>query len=164
VVPVTPGMEVVASLAPLFVTGEATDFFKYGVLPLISAGYRFPFAGGAAVAAFQTGYTLVIPDDEVLDATVRLVPLGAEISYSTLSDAGIRFTGHLSGGPAILMVTQEGAERLAKTIFFVRTGVGGSIEVNRFVSLGIDASYTLFFEEELPLMGFAPAFTVRTRF
>jgi hypothetical protein len=163
VVPVTPGMEVMASVAPMFVTGSATDFFKYGLMPLLYAGYRFPFMNGAGSVGFQTGYSFVFPDEEVLDASVRVVPLGVEVSYSTVGPTGIRFTGHASGGPAVLSVTRDETGTLSKVLFYVRIGVGGSLEVTPALSVGIDASYSLFFEEQFPLMGFSPALTVRMR-
>jgi hypothetical protein len=160
---VTAGLEATASVAPMFVTGSGTDFFKYGLVPLLYAGYRFPFLNGAGSAGLQTGYSLVFPDEDVLEASVRVVPVGIEVSYSTVSPTGIRFTGHASGGPAVISVTREDIGTLSKLLFYVRTGVGGSIEVSRRISVGIDASYTLFFEEQFPLMGFSPALTVRMR-
>ncbi|MFO7780791.1 MAG: hypothetical protein R6W94_04130 [Spirochaetia bacterium] len=154
------GLQLGAGFSPVLITGGATEYFKYGVMPWISARYQFPIRSASAAAGFYAGGASVLPDVEDTDGTVWLLPFGPEVRVGPAADSAVRVSARLAGGPAAVSIETRQSGRLTKLVPFVLGGMLLTTRLGEHFALGLDASYWVVFEEAYPLMAFLPGVVV----
>lgn len=156
----TRGLQLGAGFAPVLITGGATEYFKYGVMPWIYTGYRFPLGTASAEAGFYAGGASVLPDVEGTDGSVRLLPFGPEVRLGATADSVVLVSARLAGGPAAISIETEQTGRLTKLVPFALGGIMLTTRLGERFTLGFDGSYWVVFEENFPLMAFLPGLVV----
>lgn len=157
------GFTLGAAVAPALVTGEASDYLKFGFLAALSGGYRIPWPGMTLDVGLLAGIGQLFPEESASGINVYLLPFGPSARVETSSSAALRVGARLSGGAALLSVRGRSQGDLAKFVPYVLGGVEISYQLPRSFVLRLESNYTVFFEEVYPIMAFSPSLAVEWR-
>jgi hypothetical protein len=145
-----------ASFTGFLVNGQASDYFKVGIMPSVFAGYGFPLGGARLVAGLSVGYAQFFTQAELEDTRVRVIPLGAELRYELRGLLPVGVYGRAGGGPALLSFDDGAGSWRTKMIPYASAGFGVLIPLGGMVDVRLEAGYAVFFEEIYPILGFVP--------
>lgn len=147
-------IETQTGFAPFVCIGRASDYFKIGFIPTVNVNYVFNLSFGEIGFGISTGINLF--NIEVLGSgSSFFLPFGANVMYQTEFPKKFNFSVRISAGPSVFSV-KNGSERLSKIMIFLFGGTGLEIGITEKLGIFIEAGYYIFFEEEDPVMGFAP--------
>jgi len=153
-----------SGVAPFIPLGSGT-YADLGILATLSAVIRFPLGPGVFGAGLLGGLGAMNAAVVVSTATLLLVPLGVELSYSMNEGAfpGILF--HVSAGPALMSVTTSYEGTLMKPVPYLLAGMRVDVPFTPFLGMALEAAWIGFFESaSLVIMGFSPEVSVYVRF
>ena len=150
--------------APFIPLGNGA-YTELGVLATFSAVFRFPLGPGLLGAGVLTGVGAMNAAGAASTASLLLVPLGAEVSYSMNEGGFPGIVFHVSAGPALMSVSTSYEGTLAKAVPYLMAGMRVDVPFTSFLGLALEAAWTGFFESpSLLIMGFAPEVSVYVRF
>jgi hypothetical protein len=150
--------------APFIPLGNGA-YTELGVLATFSAVFRFPLGPGLLGAGVLTGVSAMNAAGAASTASLLLVPLGAEISYSMNEGGFPGIVFHVSAGPALMSVSTAYAGTLTKPVPYLMAGMQVDLPFTSYLGLALGAAWTGFFESRsLVIMGFAPEVSVYVRF
>lgn len=149
-----------AGVAPALVTGEASDYLKFGFLASLSGGYRLRGRGLSVGLGLLAGAGRLYPEGAASDIDLYLVPFGPSIRVETSSSVALRVGIRGSGGAALLSVSGGPEGDLAKLVPYALGGVEISYQIARRFLLRLESNYAVFFEEVYPIMAFTPSLAV----
>jgi hypothetical protein len=156
--------EVSAGLSPFIATGDVSEFFKLGLMPVLYGGYRLPLQNGILTIGLIAGINIFQAEGLIASSENLLIPVGPDIRY-TLSPGGtIDLYARLAGGPALFIVNVEGADRHQKILPFATAGIGFSLLISETFGFAVEASYAVYFDTAGLLMGFTPGIYLFVRF
>ena len=157
------GFTIGAAVAPALVTGEASDYLKFGFLAALSGGYRIPWPGMTVDLGLLAGIGRLYPEESASGIDVYLLPFGPSARVESSSSAALRVGARVSGGAALLSVRGGPQGDLAKLVPFALGGVEISYQLPRSFVLRLESNYTVFFENVYPIMAFLPSLAVEWR-
>lgn len=147
-------------IAPALVTGDASDYLKFGFLASLSGGYRFRGSGMTVGLDLLAGAAKLYPEGLASTLDLYLLPFGPSLRVESSSSAALRVGVRTSGGAALLAVSGGPQGDLAKLVPYALGGVEISYQVARSVLLRLESNYAVFFEEVYPIMAFSPSLSV----
>ncbi len=146
--------EVAAGFSPFVSIGRAKDYFNIGFVPAAYFNYVFnkDFGKfGLGIFAGINGFNVEASGSK----NHFLIPFGANFIYKTPFKKTFNFFARVSAGPSIFIVNFNN-ETLSKIIFYLLGSAGLDIQITEMFGLAVEAGYFIFFEEEDPIIGFAP--------
>ncbi len=149
--------EVSAGLSPFIATGNVSEYFKLGLMPLLYGGYRIPLQGGIIAIGLMAGINIFQAEGLITSSRNLLIPAGPDLRYTFSSGGPIELYARLAGGPALFIVNVKGTGQFTKILPFATAGIGFSFPLSETLGLTIDASYAIYFDTDGLLMGFTPA-------
>lgn len=146
--------------AAMIVIGRASDFFRYGYTASLVVDYRFSLASFGVTAGVQAAFSQLFPAAGIRPGQVLLVSLGPNVSAGTVERRPVRLSGHISGGPAILMIEPDGSAFQAKLVPYVSAGIEATLGIGSSFFLGIEVNFMIAFEDVYPVMGLVPSIVI----
>lgn len=147
-------------IAPALVTGEASDYLKFGFLASLSGGYRVRGSGMTLGLGLLAGAAKLYPEGSASTLDLYVLPFGTSLRVESSSSAALRVGVRASGGVALLSVNGGPQGDLAKFVPYALGGVEISYQVARSFLLRLESNYAVFFEEVYPIMAFSPSLAV----
>jgi hypothetical protein len=156
--PVVHPLEVSLRLSPLFTVGEAANYFRLGFFPSLSGSYRLYTRAGHLGLGASLGALLFHAQSPSTGAQGYLIPLAATISFlRPFPDSRLTFQLRLASGPALFVLDPQSAEAQMKILAYLGTGLGAELSLSPAWGVRLELDYSLFFEKQQPIMGYAPA-------
>ncbi len=158
-------LEVSLCLSPLFVIGEAASYFRLGFFPSINGSYRLYTRAGHLSLGASLGSLIFFAQSTSTDARGYLMPVAATIGFHRpFPESRLAFHVRLASGPALFLLDPLPASPQVKILAFLGTGIGVEYTVSAAWGVRLQLDYSIFFEREQPIMGYAPAVYAFYRF
>lgn len=142
--------------------GDATDYFRYGAIASIQLAMRKPWKSWSLSAGLRASGLRAFNDGGVTGGPLYISTAGANLQIGTGYSRLYRFSAGASGGVAVISIT--GDETLNKAVPYADAGVSIQLPVRKTVFVGFDMRYLLVFDEDMLIMGMAPALSLRKEF
>ena len=156
--PVVHPLEVSLCLSPLFTIGEAADYFRLGFFPSVSGSYRLYTRAGHLGLGASLGALIFYAQSPSTGAQGYLIPMAATMSFlRPFPDSRLAFHLRLSSGPALFVLDPQSAQAQTKILAFLGTGIGAEFALSPAWGVRMELDYSIFFEKQYPIMGYAPA-------
>jgi hypothetical protein len=156
--PVVRPLEISLSLSPLFVVGEAANYFRLGFFPSINCCYRLYTPAGHISLGASVGLLSFYAESPSAGAQGYLVPLAATVGFlRPFPGSRLTFQLRLAGGPALFVLAPQSASAQAKILAYLGTGIGAELALSPAWGVRLELDYAVFFEKLQPIMGYAPA-------
>ena len=149
-----------SSIASFLPIGPARDYFSVGLYPSLLANLRFVTPAGRFAVGLCAGVNFFSANGSVDTASSFLVPIGADIRYEIGNGAPILAFAHVSGGPALLVLSTGSQGTLTDITAFVRSGIGLSFMISPRLGISLISDYEVYFEMPYLIMGFSPTVMV----
>ena len=133
-------------------------------MPSFHGNYRFSLSNSQIGLGLYFGFCTFQAEGTLAASRSRLIPMGLDVSYFTVSDSPFTLHGRLTGGPALLSLSTDGEVWQTKTLPFVIVGIGFHFRITQLIGLSLDNGFSLFFERESPIMGYSPSLSVSVTF
>ncbi|MBN2554113.1 MAG: hypothetical protein JXB06_15150 [Spirochaetales bacterium] len=143
--------------APFVATGTASEYFKLGVMPVMSLSYLFQRDISRFGVGLYGGLNVFTATGELDSAETFLIPMGVCLRYEIGSERYPAVVFALASGPALLMMSESTGDTLRGITVFGRGSLGVRLPVGRVFALLIEAGYDVYWEQPQPIMGFSPA-------
>jgi hypothetical protein len=156
-------LEVSAGFSPFITTGAVSEYFKMGLMPSLYASYRFALANGLLGIGLYAGFNSFQAVGLLTTSQSYLLPAGLDVRYWFGDGEAIGLFIHIDGGPALFSVDVEGLGQFTKLIFFVLGGIGFDVPFSDSFGANFGASYSVFFDQPDPIMGFTPSVSLFIR-
>ncbi len=158
-------LEVSLCLSPLFVIGEAASYFRVGFFPSINGSYRLYTRAGHLGLGASLGSLIFFAQSTSTDARGYLIPVAATVSFHRpFPESKLAFHLRLASGPALFLLDPLSASPQAKILAFLGTGIGVEYALSAAWGVRLQLDYSIFFERNQPIMGYAPAVYAFYRF
>jgi hypothetical protein len=158
-------LEVSLCLSPLFAIGEAASYFRLGFFPSINGSYRLYTRAGHLGLGASLGSLIFFAQSTSTDARGYLMPVAATISFHRpFPESRLAFHLRLASGPALFLLDPLSASPQAKILAFLGTGIGVEYALSTAWGVRLVLDYSIFFERNQPIMGYAPAVYAFYRF
>ncbi len=151
-------------VAPMILTGSASDYAKLGLIATAAVDLRFPLAGGTLGAGILGGACWLSATGAVSTADVLIFPAGIDLQYLLNEGAFPGIALQLSGGPALMKVASAYGVDDSKLVPYALAGMTLDLPFAPFVGLALEARYLVFYESSLPIMAFSPEASLYVRF
>ena len=148
--------EVSVGFAPFITTGEGSEYFKIGFQPVVYSNVRLITPIGLLCWGLHVGLNAFHAEGLAAVSDNFLIPVGADIRFILGDERPLGVFFRVAGGPSIFVVNSD-VGQYSKIILYALGGIGINISFVEAFGMGIEASYTVFFEEAFPIMGFTPA-------
>lgn len=146
--------EVAAGFSPFLSIGKANDYFKAGFFPTAYFEYVFNKDFGKFGLGIFAGFNGFSIEGSVPQIH-SFIPIGVNFIYKTPSKKTLNFFTHIGTGPALFTVNFND-EKLSKIILFIFASVGLDIQLTEIFGVSFEFGFSIFFEEDDPIMGFTP--------
>jgi TolB-like protein len=156
--------EVSVGFSPFIATGDVSEYFKLGLMPVLYGGYRFALHNGILAIGLMAGINLFQAEGLIASSQNLLIPVGPDLRYTFSRGGVVDLYARLAGGPALFLVNVEGTGQFTKIIPFATAGIGFTLPLSETLGLAVDASYAVYFDTDSLLMGFTPAAYIFVRF
>jgi hypothetical protein len=155
--------ELAAGSSLFLPVGRAAEYLKMGVFPSLSASYYFGRRRGRLGVGLCAGANLFRAQGDLASAESVLLPLGLDLRFTTRPDLPLALLVRLSGGAAVLGANLNGSGMLYKTIPYASAGLGLYLWLFRSGGVVLDGTCSVFFEGQIPIVGYAPGFGLYLR-
>ncbi len=145
------------SFCGVLVTGYASDYFKYGLMPSFFVGYRMALGAGVVSAGAGVGYGRFFTQGDFADLEIEAIPIGAGVRYELTGEGSLIVYLRAEAGPAMLRVLPASGAALSKIVPFGVAGIGIGVPLTGSIGLTFETSYSVYVESENPIQGFTPA-------
>jgi hypothetical protein len=158
-----PALYMSAGFSPFFSLGAAADYFTLGYRAPVIAGFLFSTPVGGFGIGLYANLNYFLAQGIVETSQSFLAPFGPDLRYEL--DMGPLFSLHihLSGGPALLILSTPSRGILGKVLPFGMGGIGMEIHIFPGLGIGLGADFEVFFETSYPIMGVSPSLTMSVR-
>jgi hypothetical protein len=146
-----------ASFIPI---GPASYYFSVGLFPSFLASLKFITPAGRFAVGLFTGVNFFSATGPADTASSFLIPLGPDIRYEIGNGAPLLLFGHVSGGPALLILNTGSQGTLTELTAFLKSGIGASFMFMPRLGISLSADYEVYFEMPYMIMGFSPTLMV----
>jgi hypothetical protein len=138
-------------------TGEASEYFKLGVLPALSLSYLFQGELMRLALGLYAGMNYFKAAGAIASANNFIVPMGVNLRYEigTERSPGVQFG--ISSGPALFMMNTTTSGLLMGLTFYARGSLGVRLPLGNTFGITIETGYDVYWEQPSPIMGFSPA-------
>ncbi len=151
-------LEVSLCLSPLFAIGEAASYFRLGFFPSINGSYRLYTRAGHLSLGASLGSLMFFARSSSTEARGYLLPLAATIGFHRpFPESRLAFHMRLASGPALFLLDPLSASPQTKILAYLGTGIGVEYAVSAAWGVRLQLDYSIFFERDQPIMGYAPA-------
>jgi hypothetical protein len=158
-------LEVSLCLSPLFAIGEAAGYFRIGFFPSINGSYRLYTRAGHLSLGASLGSLMFFAQSTSTDARGYLIPLAATIGFHRpFPDSRLAFHLRLASGPALFLLDPLSSSAQTKILAFLGTGIGVEYALSAAWGVRLQLDYSIFFEKDQPIMGYAPGLYAFYRF
>jgi hypothetical protein len=157
-------IEISVGISPFITTGDASEYFKSGLMPILSGSYRIPFAAGTIGIGLVAGYNIFEAAGTGSASQNSLLPVGLDVKYWIGGGIPVGLFIRLAGGPAVFMVDVETLGSFTKLLFFATAGIGFGIPFSQSFGINLEASYMIFFDSPIAITGFTPLAYLYVRF
>jgi hypothetical protein len=150
----------VAGSGPIIPIGAAASVVEIGVRSRLSVTYQLgdgPSLLAVGIAAGVYPFAIV---GAVASSDNLLVPFGITVGYVAVVNARRKFFSQLSAGGAVFRINPNQLGVLTKLVPHLSVGFGTDIQVLPWLGIGFELVYEAFFEEILPVTGFAPSLRI----
>jgi hypothetical protein len=148
--------------APFLTIGTASEYFTIGLQPSFYGIYHFNLRMGQLGLGLYAGLNSFRAEGLIASSDTTLVPIGLDLRYSAGFPLGLFL--HISSGPAILTINPNGTGRLSKIIPYAMAGIGFQLFFSEGLGIALDTSFAIFFERQLPIMGYSPSVYLYVKF
>ena len=155
--------EIGLGCAPFVATGAASEYFKLGVMPVLSLSYLFQGNLSRFGLGLYGGLNYFTATGDLASAETFLIPMGVSLRYEIGSERYPSVIFGISSGPALLMMISSTNETFLGLTFFGRGSLGVRLPVGRTFALLIEAGYDFYWEQPHPIMGFSPSVSTTIR-
>jgi len=156
--PVVRPLEVSLSLSPLFVVGEAANYFRLGFFPSVNGAYRLYTRAGHISLGASLGVMTFFAQSPSAGAQGYLLPLAASVGFlRPFPGSKLTFQLRVAGGAALFVLTPQSASPLSKFLGYLGTGIGAELALSEAWGMRLELDYAVFFERVQPIMGYSPA-------
>ncbi len=145
------------SLSGVLVTGFASDYFKYGLMPSFFVGYRVALGAGVLAAGAGAGYGLFLTQGDLADIEIEAIPVSAGVRYELGGGGSLIVYLRAEAGPAMLRVRPSGGSAVSKIVPFGVAGIGIGVPLTGSIGFTFETSYSVYVESQNPIQGFTPA-------
>jgi hypothetical protein len=142
--------------APFIAVGPASYYFTVGLLPSVLASLEFSTgAGRFAVGLYAaTNYFSAVG---LTDSSNNfMIAVGPDVRYALGDGRPFLAFAHLSGGPALLLMSSASQGMLMDITAFMKSGIGATVYVTAWMGVSLSADYEMYFEMPYLIMGFSP--------
>ena len=150
-------------LAPFIPVGTASSYFTLGYLSSIMGGFFLTIPSGQIGLGLSLGVISFAAQGTLGSATSFLLPVGLDARYVLGGGSVVGLLLHVTGGAAALFVSSQTLGTLAKTLPFLRGGIGLELLFSKMVGVVLDAGYEVYFAMPGLIMGISPALNVSLR-
>ncbi len=157
-------IEVSLGFSPFITTGNASEYFKVGLMPGLSGSYRIPLANSTIGIGLVAGYNGFPAEGTDATSQNSLIPVGLDVKYWMGGKFPVGPFVRLAGGPAVFTVVVETLGIFTKLVFFATGGIGFRIPLSQTFGMNLEASYTIFFDRPIAITGFTPSIYLYARF
>lgn len=144
-------------VAPFVATGQASEYFKLGIVPVLNAVFLFRGEAGRLGLGVYTGANLFSAAGSMETESVALVPTGLLLRYEIGREGTPLIVFGVSAGPAILSMKKQTEAALTGLTFYGRATLGIRLPIGRVFGIGAEAGYDFYWEQPYPITGFCPA-------
>ncbi len=134
-----------------------------GLEPNFFGGYRLKAGTGSITLGVYAGLNIFTATGVLISSENLLIPLGADVRYSSSRTNVISLMVRAAGGGALFMVNPNDSGFQRKFIPFASGGMGVNIGEKGAFVISIQANFTVYFEASLPIMGFSPSVNASLR-
>jgi len=152
-----------ADSGPVFVIGQASESFRYGIDVSLRVGARLGTGILRIDAALRTGYARLSPTG-LVDGALHLITLGPEIGLVLPEASPVRFRCRIGCGPLYVAAEAEGLEVVGKILPFGSAGLGMDFLPSPKFSIGLELQMMVVFERSEPLIALVPVLGLGLRF
>lgn len=142
--------------------GEATDYFRYGAIASLQLVLRKPWKSWSLSAGARVSGLRAFNDSGVTGGPLYISTAGANLQIGTGYSRLYHFSAAASGGVAVISVT--GDETLHKAVPYADAGISIQVPVRKTFFIGFDMRCLLVFDEDMLIMGMAPALSLCKEF
>ena len=143
--------------APFVATGQASEYFKLGIVPVLNAAFLFRGEAGRLGLGVYAGANLFSAAGSMETASVALVPAGLLLRYEIGREGTPLIVFGVSAGPAILSMKKQTEAALTGLTFYGRATLGIRLPIGSVFGIGAEAGYDFYWEQPYPITGFCPA-------
>jgi hypothetical protein len=156
--PVEHPLEFSLCLSPLFMVGEAADYFRLGFFPSVNGSFRLYTRAGYLSLGASLGLLSFYAESPSAQARGYLIPLAATAAFlRPFPGSRLTFQLRLASGPALFVLAPRSAVAQAKVLAYLGTGIGAELSLSPAWGVRVELDYSIFFERLQPIMGYAPA-------
>jgi hypothetical protein len=156
--PVVRPFEVSLSVSPLFVVGEAANYFRLGFFPSVNGSYRLYTPAGHVSLGASLGLMTFFAQSSSAEAQGYLLPLAATVGFlRPFPGSRLTFQLRAAGGAALFVLAPRSASPQSKIVGYLGTGIGAELSLSPAWGVRLELDYAVFFERLQPIMGYAPA-------
>ena len=152
------GMEAFFNAGMTFGVGESQDIFTDSGFSMQFAVNYWLFTNlgllgiGGQASAYLHPY-----ENSGGSASLIMFPVGAILSWATPNNRLFSTVLQLGSGPAVAVLTFEGADPLVKVVPYISAGVFLSFNLRKRMSLGLKTEYHIYFEDTGILTTLSPS-------
>jgi hypothetical protein len=156
--PVVRPFEVSLSLSPLFVVGQAANYFRLGFFPSVNGAYRLYTRAGHISLGASLGLMTFFAQSPSAGAQGYLLPLAATVGFlRPFPGSRLTFQLRAAGGAALFVLAPKSVSAQSKILGYLGTGLGAELALSEAWGVRLELDYAVFFERIQPIMGYAPA-------
>jgi hypothetical protein len=149
--------EIALGCAPFVTTGAASEYFKLGILPSISASYLFQGQLTRLALGLYTGVNIFTATGSVASADNFIIPLGLNLRFEIGNERYPCVQFGISSGPALFLMNSTANGMLTGLTFYGRGSLGVRLPLGSTFGITVEAGYDVYWEQPSPIMGFSPS-------
>jgi hypothetical protein len=150
-------LELSAGFAPFLTVGGASEYFRFGLIPSLYANYRIPVGSGYLAVGIFSGANYFRASGIIATSDSLLIPVGLDFRLAPIGGTRLSLFLRLSGGPAMLILNPNKTGALTKVVPYALGGIGINLAISRWFGFTLDSSFSFFYEQSLPIMGYTPS-------
>ena len=150
-------LELSAGFAPFLTVGGASEYFRFGLLTSLYVNYRIPVGSGYLAVGIYAGANYFQATGIVATSDSLLIPAGVDFRLAPIGGTRLSLFLRLSGGPAVLILNPNKTGALSKVVPYALGGIGINLALGRWFGFTLDSSFSIFYVQSLPIMGYTPS-------
>lgn len=148
---------ITVSVSSFLTTGDASNYFKNGIMPELSLTYRIKQDFGYISAGIRSSANMFKAKGLVYSSDNMLISAGPVIGIGFNTNSAIEISAFLSSGLTMFMIDSEVNGADTTYIPYVSSGLGFNLNFTNNLALYLKTGYDIYFEESVLLTGFSPS-------
>ena len=146
-----------AGFSPFMTTGDASNYFTFGMAPDIYAGYRFHTAFGYFGLGISSSLNYFTAEGILLSSDNMLISAGPEIRLGFDASPFLGIFLRLNSGGTLFMLNKNNEGYQSTIIPFVSGGMGLTLNMTQGFGIIVSTNYNLYIESSILITGFSPS-------